>query len=644
MKARCKYCKKVLGGDTNNGTTHLRNHTTRCIQRQLHDGTQKNIKTNFLPKGVLGKKELCSGQYNAEVARKDLATMIVMHEYPLGMVDHLFFKIFCASLQPLFKVPCRNTVKRDILAIYDVERKKIQKGIDSNKGRIAITTDMWTATNQKRGYMAITGHYIDNGEKLRNHLLSFAYVPAPHTSAKLATVLRECLMAWNVDSKLSTITLDNCSTNDALIEKIKRKLGLSDLIMHGSLVHMRCSAHVLNLIVKDGLDIIKEGIDKVRDSVVYWTATPRRVEFFEEAAKQKNITFSKKLVLDCPTRWNSTFHMLSTAIPYKDVFVRLRQREPQYTSLPSATDWSFAAIVCQKLEVLSKISVLFSGDQYPTSNLFFPKICDLKLKLMEWKCDSDATITAMATKMWTKFSKYWSEIHLLLAVAVVIDPRYKLELVEYYAVKFGASESTLDPEYIKSVMYTLVREYQLKHASAVGDSSGSSSVSVPASETDIDFENYLSRKKRSKPSSVNSELDHYLDEDVVPRSRDIEFDILGWWRANAAKYPTLHEIARDILAVPITSVASESAFSAGGRLLDPHRSRLHFKTVEALMCTRSWIKDGICRDSGNVNAALNGLESCFSTLTMEDASWEEFEKGDLQGSNRGAHTDMDLED
>ncbi|CAN0883899.1 Zinc finger BED domain-containing protein RICESLEEPER 2 [Linum grandiflorum] len=188
--------------------------------------------------------------------------------------------------------------------------------------------------------MAITGHYIDNGGKLRNHLLSFPYVPAPHTSVKLATVLRECLMDWNVDSKLSTITLDNCSTNDALIEKIKRKLGLSDLIMHGSLVHMRCSAHVLNLIVKDGLDIIKEGIDKVRDSVVYWTATPRRVEFFEEAAKQKNISFSKKLVLDCPTRWNSTFHMLSTAIPYKDVFVHLRQREPQYTSLPSANDWS----------------------------------------------------------------------------------------------------------------------------------------------------------------------------------------------------------------------------------------------------------------------------------------------------------------
>ncbi|CAN0861366.1 Zinc finger BED domain-containing protein RICESLEEPER 2 [Linum grandiflorum] len=158
--------------------------------------------------------------------------------------------------------------------------------------------------------MAITGHYIDNSGKLRNHLLSFPYVFAPHTSAKLETVLRECLMAWNVDSKLSTITIDNCSTTDALIEKIKRKLGLSDLIMNGLLVHMRYSAHVLNLIVKYGLDIIKEGIYKVRDSVVYWTATPKRVEFFEEAAKQKIIKFSNKLVLNCPTRWNSTFQMM----------------------------------------------------------------------------------------------------------------------------------------------------------------------------------------------------------------------------------------------------------------------------------------------------------------------------------------------
>ncbi|CAN0876331.1 Putative AC transposase, partial [Linum grandiflorum] len=75
-------------------------------------------------------------------------------------------------------------------------------------------------------------------------------------------MLHDCLMTWNVDCKLSTITLDNCFPNDALIDKIKRKLALSKLLMNGSLLQTRYSAHILNLIVKDGLDIIKSGIKK----------------------------------------------------------------------------------------------------------------------------------------------------------------------------------------------------------------------------------------------------------------------------------------------------------------------------------------------------------------------------------------------
>ncbi|CAN1801538.1 Zinc finger BED domain-containing protein DAYSLEEPER [Linum perenne] len=78
------------------------------------------------------------------------------------MVDHLGFKRFCFALQPLFKVPSRNTIKKEILILYDLTKIKLQREIDGNLGRVAITTDMWTATNQKRGYMAITAHYIDN--------------------------------------------------------------------------------------------------------------------------------------------------------------------------------------------------------------------------------------------------------------------------------------------------------------------------------------------------------------------------------------------------------------------------------------------------------------------------------------------------
>ncbi|GKD24550.1 zinc finger BED domain-containing protein RICESLEEPER 2 [Tanacetum coccineum] len=49
-------------------------------------------------------------------------------------------------------------------------------------------------------------------------------------------------------------------------------------------------------------------------------------------------------------------------------------------------------------------------------------------------------------------------------------------------------------------------------------------------------------------------------------------------------------MARDILAIQISTVASESAFSTGGRVLDPYRTSLSTKIVEALICTQDWVR------------------------------------------------------
>ena len=78
------------------------------------------------------------------------------------------------------------------------------------------------------------------------------------------------------------MTMDNCSTNDVVIKIILDKLQSGALIMRGSMLHMRCAAHVLNLIVHDGLDVIGSCIEKVRESVGFWTASIKRRQKFEE--------------------------------------------------------------------------------------------------------------------------------------------------------------------------------------------------------------------------------------------------------------------------------------------------------------------------------------------------------------------------
>ena len=59
---------------------------------------------------------------------------------------------------------------------------------------------------------------------------------------------------------------------------------------------------------------------------------------------------------------------------------------------------------------------------------------------------------------------------------------------------------------------------------------------------------------------------------------------------NSARYPTLAKMTRDILAILATTVASESAFSVGGRVIDERRSYLAPEIVEALLTTSDWLE------------------------------------------------------
>ncbi|CAI0465288.1 unnamed protein product [Linum tenue] len=167
-KAKCNNCGKLLGGYSSNGTSHLKNHTSSCLHRKIHEGSQNILGPNYMAKG---RKDLLASAFDASTYKNELDVAILMHEYPLSMVDHLYFKRFVCSLQPMFSVPSRNSMKKEIFCVYENERKKIQKVIDESKGRIAITTDLWTASNQKKGYMAAMAHYIDKSWILRSHML-----------------------------------------------------------------------------------------------------------------------------------------------------------------------------------------------------------------------------------------------------------------------------------------------------------------------------------------------------------------------------------------------------------------------------------------------------------------------------------------
>ena len=90
-------------------------------------------------------------------------------------------------------------------------------------------------------------------------------------------------------------------------------------------------------------------------------------------------------------------------------------------------------------------------------------------------------------------------------------------------------------------------------------------------------------------SSSKSQLETYLEMPKLDFSLNKDLDVLKWWKDHAPRFPILANMASDLMSVPITTVASESAFSIGGRVLNKYRSRLLPKKVQALICTRSWL-------------------------------------------------------
>ena len=422
----------------------------------------------------------------------------------------------------------------------------------------------------------------------------FVYVPVPHTSEMLSKVLEESFFDWNIDRKLATLTVDNCSTNDGIIEDLLGRLQHNSLILHGKLFHMRCSAHILNLIVQDGLSVIHGEIEKVRESVRFWTASAKREQRFEEAARQIGIPHTKKLVLDCKTRWNSTFLMLATALLYKDVFFRLKYRERLYTCLPTEDDWVMAQEICDHLHIFYNATEIFSRSNSPTINVFFPIVCNIRIELNKWLVSGNAVVRTMAEKMIQKFDKYWDDVHGLMSVAIVLDPRYKMGLVNYVFPKIFGDDAFEKIEKIKKACVDLFDEYKLKNekqSSKASSSLSSQTLSLGKRSRLImednlaGFEDFMAFQESSLQEK--SEFDRYLEELVLPRSED--FDILAWWKTNGSKYPILQMIARDILSIPVSTVASESAFSTGGRIVNPHRNRLRSNTLEALMCGQNWL-------------------------------------------------------
>ncbi|GKD13332.1 zinc finger BED domain-containing protein RICESLEEPER 2-like protein [Tanacetum coccineum] len=133
---------------------------------------------------------------------------------------------------------------------------------------------------------------------------------------------------------------------------------------------------------------------------------------------------------------------------YRHALVHLSMSDSIYQSCPSTDEWDRVEKICDFLKAFYEATLAFSGSLYPTSNLYLPMVFLIHLKLVKELESLDEYMRKIANNMWLKFNKYWSDFNLLLAVAVVFDPRYKYSFLRFsYAKLYGKDLPQLTKEF-----------------------------------------------------------------------------------------------------------------------------------------------------------------------------------------------------
>ncbi|KAL5172223.1 putative AC transposase [Glycine soja] len=137
----------------------------------------------------------------------------------------------------------------------------------------------------------------------------------------------------------------------------------------------------------------------------------------------------------------------------------------------------------------------------------------------------------------------------------------------------------------------------------------------PIDNSHLEYINYVSQNV-----NVNnkSELDLYLAKTPLEPKFFPKLDILSYWKDRQERYPNLCILACEVSSILITTIASESTFSIGARVLNKYRASLLPSNVQALILTQNWIND--FEDIDEINGDLEKEEEVVLNFTVHDSN------------------------
>ena len=608
-KARCKYCGSLLGAASN---STLDKHITKKFCPVLKNATESD------------QADMGSGGeifiYSVDAVQDRMAKFVIQNCLPFNHFDNpKLTALIRETLQPRYTHVSRMTLRRHCLKLWRNAKKDLIVFFQNLQTGVNLTSDVWSAPHGCiESYLCVTAHWVDpDSWQMMKRTISFDLFPVPHTGDDLFELLDDVIQTYGLQNKIFSIALDNASNNTGAVDKLMVKY---KPICAGDFFHSRCVAHIINLVVKDGLNspLCEAYIYKFKCMI--YSVFKHKKTICQDYKQFCKDTESPYLGAnwDTPHRWNSTCEMFESALKQRDglkVF---------HSSLVSAglaqpfedACWKNIKKFVQFLDVFKKSTTALSGVYYPTSCLVLYELYLMTLNIKNY--ENKKFYMEMIPAMKEKFKKYFLELPSIFTVAAALNPFYNVTGVECLIQEiFDNLDIHLDtPNHATDAktkfnhdFQRLFDVYHIRYGPTTGTtfspSGGGASSSKPMKDPKKTILNVVreSIAKKQKGSAPSSELGRYSGTDYTSTmsADDIEsFDILGWWRGREAEFPVLSAMARDLLSSQASTVASESAFSTSGRVISLRRTRLSPEAVETCICLKDHL-DAVDRIQDQTN-------------------------------------------
>lgn len=291
-------------------------------------------------------------------------------------------------------------------------------------------------------------------------------------------------------------------------------------------------------------------------------------------------------IIDCKTRWNSTFDMTNRALQLRPAFNGFCEANFNLNQFRlNDNEWLLLEKVVKMLKNFKTLSENLGGDKYVTLpmvivsfNLLLDK---LESSISEFKkkrrlSELEKNLLLGYEKAFTKMMKHYNKFHWVYCAVLILDPRHKMETFRLTVWGREMEKQSV------AKFHEIYRKYQAESGEPALDRG---EVTDSESEEDeIDFFSLYEKPLKNTPDSQKKEFENYCAQPRAPGNTDI----LAWWKANAHQFPILAKMARDYFSIPATSVPAERLFSRASLVIRKHRNRLKPESAKMVLCLHSW--------------------------------------------------------